>query len=181
VRITPTRVPDVQVIDPVVHGDARGYFMETWRADTFAAAGIHADFRQDALSHSVKGTLRGLHYQVQNTQGKLIRVARGEIYDVAVDLRRSSATFGCWTGERLSASNRRGLWIPPGFAHGFYVLADAEILYKLTDVHSPEYERRVRWNDPDLAIDWPIDSGAPMIVSEKDTNGFCLGDAPTFP
>jgi dTDP-4-dehydrorhamnose 3,5-epimerase len=171
---------DVRTVDPIVHGDERGFFMETWRASEFAEAGINEAFAQDAISRSVRGVLRGLHYQIQRPQGKLVRVLIGEVFDVAVDLRRSSPSFGQWIGERLSAANRRALWIPPGFAHGFYVLQNAEILYKLTAVWAPQHERRLLWNDPEIGISWPIATDAPPIISNQDAAGAPLRSAECF-
>ncbi len=181
-RFTPTEIPDVVLVEPVVHGDARGFFMETWHAARFAAAGIDARFVQDNHSRSVQGTLRGLHYQLCHPQGKLVRVVQGEVFDVAVDLRRGSPTFARWVGLRLSARNKRMLWIPAGFAHGFYVLSEeAEFVYKCTDYYAPECERCLRWDDPDLAIDWPLIEGAAPLVSAKDAAGAWLGEAEVFP
>jgi len=177
----PTILPDVIIIDPVVYGDERGFFMETYRETAFAAAGISTNFVQDNHSGSVQGTLRGLHYQIQQSQGKLVQVVSGEIFDVAVDLRRSSPTFGKWLGEVLSAENKRQLWIPPGFAHGFYVLSDwANVIYKVTDYYAPEWDRTLLWNDPDIRIAWPLVDGADLHISAKDSNGKRLGDVDTF-
>lgn len=164
-----TSIPGVVLVEPRVFSDERGVFLETWRRDRFAAAGITADFVQDNHSRSVRGTLRGLHYQVQRPQGKLVRVIRGEVFDVAVDLRPGSPTFGRWIGERLSAENKRMLWLPPGLAHGFYVLSDvAESAYKCTDYYSPDLERALRWDDPDLGIDWPLLDGVEPVLSRRD-------------
>jgi dTDP-4-dehydrorhamnose 3,5-epimerase len=177
----PTAIPEVIRIEAHVFGDARGFFMETYRADQMAAAGIVVHFVQDNHSGSQKNILRGLHYQIRQAQGKLVRAASGEIFDVAVDLRRSSPTFGRWTGEILSADNKRMLWIPPGFAHGFYVLSDwAEVLYKATDYYSPEWERTLLWNDPALGIRWPIPPGLEPILSSKDASGVRLADAEVY-
>lgn len=164
-----TEIPDVLVIKPRVFKDARGYFMETYRSDLFAAQGLPTDFVQDNMSSSVKGTLRGLHYQLAPfAQGKLVRVLRGAVYDVAVDLRRASPTFGKWVGVILSEENRLSMFIPEGFAHGFYVLSDtAEFHYKCTRLYAPQAERGIIWNDPDLAVDWPI-QGNELILSSKD-------------
>jgi dTDP-4-dehydrorhamnose 3,5-epimerase len=162
----PTPLNGVVLIEPRVFEDARGFFMETYRADRFKEGGIDLPFVQDNHSRSCKGTLRGLHYQIEHPQGKLLRVVSGEIFDVAVDLRRGSPTFTRWHGERLSSDNRLQLYIPPGFAHGFCVLSDsAEIVYKCTDVYSPGGERAIRWNDPELAIGWPV---AEPLLSSKD-------------
>jgi len=180
-KITPTSLPEVLLIEPRVFGDERGFFFESFNARSFAeAAGITTPFVQDNHSRSARNVLRGLHYQVQQTQGKLVRVTAGAVYDVSVDLRRSSPTFGQWTGTTLSAENWRMLWIPPGYGHGFLVISDAaEFLYKSTDFWAPAHERCVRWNDPQLAIDWPL-QGAP-IVSAKDQQGLLLKDAEVFP
>jgi dTDP-4-dehydrorhamnose 3,5-epimerase len=165
--------------DPKVFGDQRGFFLESWNKRAFAAAGIGAHFVQDNHSRSGRHVLRGLHYQLRQAQGKLVRVIAGEIYDVAVDIRRASATFGRWVGERLSADNRRMLWIPPGFAHGFLVVSEAaEVLYKATDYYAPEHERTIAWNDPELAIAWPL-TGTP-ILSAKDASGTRLRDAEVY-
>ena len=178
----PARIPDVVVIKPEVFGDDRGFFMETWEARRFAKAGIDVEFVQDNHSKSSQGVLRGLHYQIRRPQGKLVRVVAGEVFDVAVDLRRSSATFGMWVGSFLSADNRRMLWIPPGFAHGFYVTSrSAEFVYKCSAFYAPEDERSIVWNDPDLAIDWPLINGKPPTVSQKDSQGISLKDAETYP
>lgn len=181
-QFLPTRIPDVVLIKPRVFGDERGYFMETWQERKFADAGMEAHFVQDNHSRSGKGILRGLHYQIQQAQGKLVRVISGAVFDVAVDIRRSSATFGQWVGVILSAENKDMLWVPPGFAHGFYVTGDhAEFLYKCTDFWAPEYERTLLWNDRDLGIDWPIPTHAAPMMSEKDREGIRLRDADTYP
>src|SRR5215510_2236489 len=160
-KVTPTGLPEVQLIEPRVFGDSRGFFFESWNEREFERAGIRARFVQDNHSRSGKGVLRGLHYQIRQPQGKLVRVIEGEIFDVAVDVRRSSSTYGKWESVRLSAQSKSMLWIPVGFAHGFYVLSDfAEVLYKTTDFYSPESERCIAWNDPDIGIGWPL-SGAP--------------------
>lgn len=175
-------IPDVMLVTPDRFDDARGYFMETWHARTFAAAGVDVDFVQDNQSGSHAGVLRGLHYQVVRPQGKLVRVVSGEIFDVAVDLRHSSPTFGRWVGEHLSAANRRQIYVPPGFAHGFLVTSEsAEVAYKCTDYHDPQHERTLRWNDPDVGIDWPLRTGAEPILSAKDQAGRRLADAETYP
>ena len=180
-KITRTSIPDVVIIEPQVFGDARGFFFESFnqrRAEE--ALGRPLAFVQDNHSRSVRGVLRGLHYQQPNPQGKLVRAVAGEIFDVAVDLRRSSPRFGRWTGVALSAENKRQLWIPEGFAHGFLVLSEvAEFLYKTTDYYAPEHERCIRWDDPALAIAWPS-AGAPPQVSAKDARGLALADAPLF-
>lgn len=174
-------IPDVVLVKPRVFGDARGYFFEIWEARKFAQAGIAATFVQDNYSRSVKNTLRGLHYQIQQPQGKLVRVTHGEVFDVAVDLRRSSPTFGCHVAAILSADNKQQLWIPPGFAHGFYVLSEsAEFFYKCTDYYALEHERTLSWCDPRLAIAWPLGK-EPPILSAKDQHGRALIDADCYP
>ncbi|BDG03417.1 dTDP-4-dehydrorhamnose 3,5-epimerase [Anaeromyxobacter oryzae] len=180
-KVTPTRVPDVLVLEPRVFGDARGYFFESYNRKVLeAAVGRPLGFVQDNHSLSTRNVLRGLHYQLPNPQGKLVRVVRGEVFDVAVDLRRGSPTFGRWTGTLLSAENRRQLWIPEGFAHGFLTLSDeAEFLYKTTEYWQPQHERCIRWDDPDLGIDWPL-RGGPPVVSAKDAAGSRFSDAVVF-
>lgn len=179
-RATPLALPEVLLFEPKVFGDERGFFYESFNQKVFEeAVGKPVHFVQDNHSRSAQGVLRGLHYQVKQTQGKLVRVTHGEVFDVAVDLRRSSANFGKWVGVHLSASNRAQLWVPEGFAHGFVVLSEsAEFLYKTTDYWAPEHERSVAWDDPDLAIDWPI-SAAPTL-SAKDANAPRLMDAEVF-
>ena len=176
-----TAIPDVLVLEPRVFGDERGFFFESWNRGAFAKiVGAEVDFVQDNHSRSTRGVLRGLHYQVQKAQGKLVRVVAGEVYDVAVDLRRSSPTFGRYAAERLSAENRRMMWVPAGFAHGFLVLSDfAEFLYKTTDYYAPEHERTLLWNDPALGIAWPLE-GAP-VLKPKDAEGLRLAQAETYP
>jgi dTDP-4-dehydrorhamnose 3,5-epimerase len=179
VIVTPTAITDVLLIEPKVFGDARGFFLESWNAKVFAEAGIPASFVQDNHSRSPRGVLRGLHYQIRQPQGKLVRVVAGEVFDVAVDLRRASSTFGRWVGERLSADNKRMLWIPPGLAHGFLVLSEsADFLYKTTDYYAPEHERVLAWNDPELGIKWPL-AGTPTL-SARDAAGTRLNDAELF-
>jgi dTDP-4-dehydrorhamnose 3,5-epimerase len=175
-----TAIPDVLVIEPAVFGDARGFFYESWNRRAFSTlVGRDVDFVQDNHSASARGVLRGLHYQVRQAQGKLVRVVAGEVFDVAVDLRRSSPTFGRSVSEVLSAENRRMMWVPPGFAHGFLVLSErAEFLYKTTDYYAPEHERTLLWNDPALAIAWPL-AGAP-VLKPKDAAGIPLAEAETF-
>lgn len=182
-KVTPTaKIPDVLVIEPTVHKDERGFFLESWHEERLAAKGLEAHFVQDNHSRSVRGTLRGLHYQMDSPQGKLVRVVSGEVYDVAVDLRRSSPTFGRWVHEGLSAENHKQLWIPPGFAHGFYVLSEqADLLYKCTTYYAPTHDRTLRWDDPDLAIDWHLVGGHPPLLSAKDASAPLLRDAPTYP
>jgi len=180
-KIISTRIAEVKLIEPKVFGDSRGFFMETYQKLKLEASGISADFVQDNHSGSSKGILRGLHYQVRSAQGKLVRAVAGEIFDVAVDLRKSSPTFGKWVGERLSAENKHALWVPPGFAHGFYVLSDwAEVLYKATDYYAPEWERSIRWDDPQIGIDWPLVDGKKPILSKKDAEGVAFKDAEVF-
>jgi dTDP-4-dehydrorhamnose 3,5-epimerase len=180
-QFTPTCVPDVILIEPKVWGDARGFFMETYHFERFSAAGIAATFLQDNHSGSQQGTLRGLHYQIRQLQGKLVRVTAGEVFDVAVDLRRSSPTFGRSVGVLLSADNKRMMWLPPGFAHGFYVLSEwAEVNYKATDYYAPEWERTLLWNDPVLGIEWPLLTGKPLLLSQKDQAGTPLAEADCY-
>ena len=176
-----TEITDVKIIEVDVFGDERGFFMETFRVDEFVKKTGAKPFVQDNHSKSTKGILRGLHYQQQQTQGKLVRVTSGEVYDVAVDMRKSSSTFGQAVGVVLSAENKRQLWVPEGFAHGFYVMSEsAEFVYKCTDYYHPESEVSVRWDDSELAIDWPlIDGGTPQL-SAKDVKGFSFQDAPKF-
>ena len=170
----------VITVIPKVFGDARGYFMETWQSRRFRDAGIEADFVQDNFSQSSKGTLRGLHYQIKQPQGKFVRVVSGEVFDVAVDLRKSSPNFGKWVGEILSAKNKHQLWVPPGFGHGFLVLSEmAEFEYKCTDYYAPEFERSIRWDDPDIGIDWPLTAGEQLVLSDKDAAAPFLKDAET--
>jgi dTDP-4-dehydrorhamnose 3,5-epimerase len=176
-----TNIPEVLLFQPRLFGDERGFFMETFRSDLFAGSGITGPFVQDNHSGSQQGILRGLHYQIRQAQGKLVRTIAGEIFDVAVDLRRSSATFGRWVGALLSAKNKKQIWIPPGFAHGFYVLTElAEVVYKTTDYYAPEWERSLLWNDPALGIEWPLLNGRPPILSEKDSHGKLLAEAELF-
>jgi len=177
----PTAIPEVVRIEPHVFDDSRGYFLETYRADRMAAAGIPDHFVQDNHSGSRKNTLRGMHYQIRQAQGKLVRAVSGEVFDVAVDLRRSSPTYGLWVGEVLSADNKKMLWMPPGFAHGFYVLSDwAEVLYKATEYYSAEWERTLIWNDPTISIRWPIPIGAEPVLSLKDASGARLADVEVY-
>lgn len=177
---SPLAIPDVILIEPDVYRDHRGFFLESWQKMKFQSAGVGMEFVQDNHSSSVKNVLRGLHYQIQQPQGKLIRAIRGEVFDVAVDLRRESPTFGKWVGAILSADNFQMLWIPPRFAHGFLVLSEnAEFVYKATDYYAPEYERSILWNDPDIGIDWNL-GGTEPILSEKDMRGLRLKDAEVF-
>ena len=170
-KVTPTAIPEVLVIEPKVFGDDRGFFFESFNQKAFqAATGLDVAFVQDNHSKSAKNVLRGLHYQVLHPQGKLVRVVQGEVFDVAVDIREGSKTYGKWVGEILSAENKKQFWVPPGFAHGFLTLSDtAEFLYKTTDYYAPEHERSILWNDRVLAIDWPL--LAPPVLSAKDIRG----------
>ena len=178
--VTPTSLPEVLILEPKVFGDARGFFFESFNARDFAqSTGLDVQFVKDNHSKSAKGVLRGLHYQIEHPQGKLVRVTQGEVFDVAVDLRRSSPTFGKWEGVVLSAENKRQLWVPPGFAHGFLVTSDsAEFLYKTTDYYHPEFECSLLWNDATVGVQWPIDA-APLLAA-KDMAGRPLGQAATF-
>jgi dTDP-4-dehydrorhamnose 3,5-epimerase len=177
-----TDIPEVILIEPQVHEDSRGFFMETYHHEEFARAGIDCSFVQDNHSRSMQYTLRGLHYQIRHVQGKLVRVTAGAVFDEAVDLRRSSPTFGKSIGIQLSAENKRQLWMPPGFAHGFFVLSEwAEVLYKTTDYYDPEAERVVTWNDPALNIPWPIPPGESPILSPRDQAGKPLREAEVYP
>ena len=180
-QIQATSIPDVVIIEPTVFGDERGFFYESFNARQFAQqTGVEANFVQDNHSKSSRNVLRGLHYQLQQTQGKLVRVTAGEVFDVAVDIRKSSPTFGRWVGVVLSGENKRQLWIPPGFAHGFAVTSDsAEFLYKTTDYWAPEFERSIMWNDPAIGIDWP--AGLAPVLSGKDQQGRLLADSEVFP
>lgn len=176
-----TEIPDIMLLKPKVFGDERGFVLETFRANQFEQECSDIQFVQENHSGSKKGILRGLHYQIQHPQGKLLRVVVGEIYDVAVDIRRSSPTFGKWVGVHLSAQNRFQLWVPPRFAHGFLVLSDwAEVLYKVTDYYAPEYERSLAWNDPQIGIEWPLDDGQLPVLSEKDRAGVPLQFAESY-
>ncbi|MDX1694521.1 MAG: dTDP-4-dehydrorhamnose 3,5-epimerase [Ketobacteraceae bacterium] len=179
-QVINTPINDVYLFQPRVFGDERGFFMETFRQSWLEELGIQAGFVQENHSLSGRGILRGLHYQIRQPQGKLVRVIRGEVFDVAVDLRRSSPTFGQWVGEYLSADNHRIMWVPPGFAHGFYVTSDsAEFVYKCTDYYAPEHERTLAWNDPEIAVNWPVKE-EPPILSAKDQQGVAFSEAETF-
>lgn len=179
-KFIPTQIPDVILIEPKIFQDERGFFLESYQRNHFRAAGIDADFVQDNHSKSRQGTLRGLHYQIKHPQGKLVRVTSGEIFDVAVDLRRNSPTFGKWVGDFLSADNKKMLWVPAGFAHGFFVTSpSAELLYKATDYYTPEWERTIAWNDPTINISWPIQNEGP-VLSPKDRTGKMFLDADVF-
>ena len=178
-KIVETPLPGVLLLEPKTHGDARGFFVETFHAERYAAAGITGSFVQDNWSRSTRGTLRGLHFQEPRAQGKLVRVGIGEVFDVAVDVRRGSPTFGRWFGALLSEENKRQLWVPPGYAHGFCVTsASADFLYKCTNVYSPADERGVRWDDPAIGIEWPI---AEPLLSARDSKAPLLADAPLLP
>jgi len=180
-NVIPTAIEDVLVLVPQIHGDHRGYFMETWRKSELESLGIKTGFVQDNQSRSVQKTLRGLHYQLDHPQAKLVRVIAGEIFDVVVDLRKNSKTFAHWVGETLSAENRKQLWVPAGFAHGFYVLSEfAEIVYKCTEYYYPEDDRSLLWNDPELAIQWPLLDQQPLL-SEKDRTAVPLGQSALYP
>lgn len=174
-----TAIPDVFMIEPKVFGDDRGFFLESYNRRSLVSLGIVYEFVQDNHSRSARGVLRGLHYQIRQPQGKLVRVVAGEVFDVAVDLRHASPTFGQWVGMTLSSENKRMAWIPPGFAHGFYVTSDyAEVLYKATDYYAPEHERSLLWNDPAIGIEWPLSSEP--LLSEKDRKGTLLKDAEVY-
>jgi dTDP-4-dehydrorhamnose 3,5-epimerase len=178
----PTRLPEVILIKPRVFGDARGFFFETWQEREFAAAGIAMPFVQDNHSHSGRHTLRGLHFQIEQPQGKLVRVTRGEVFDVVVDIRRSSPRFGHWVGVVLSDTNHHMLWVPPGFAHGYLALSEKiDFLYKCTDYYAPQHERAIRWNDPQLGVQWPLPAGVAPILSGKDAVAPLLREAETYP
>jgi dTDP-4-dehydrorhamnose 3,5-epimerase len=179
--IIAAEIPDIKILKPIIYKDIRGFFMETYHQEKYAQMGIHHPFVQDNHSGSNQGVLRGLHYQIRHPQGKLIWMVEGEIFDVAVDIRRSSATFGQWFGMILTAESKCQLWIPPGFAHGFYVLSTwAEVIYKTTDFYTPQWERTLLWNDPVIGIRWPIVNGEPPQVSEKDSQGSLLQSAELF-
>lgn len=179
VNVTPTSIPDVLVIEPRVFRDDRGFFKETYERNRYSENGMRLEFVQDNVSQSSRGTLRGLHYQIEHPQGKLVQVLRGAVFDVAVDMRRRSPTFGKWVGATLSAENHRQIYIPPGFAHGFCVLDDvAEVFYKCTDFYFPDHERTLMWNDPEVGIEWPFDRQP--VLSEKDARGMSFSDADVF-
>ena len=178
--ISHSKIPEVIIIEPRIFEDERGFFFESYQKEHFTEAGIPFDFVQDNHSKSGQGTLRGLHYQIQQAQGKLVRAVRGEIFDVAVDIRKGSPTFGEWVGNYLSARNKQMLWVPPGFAHGFYVTSpEAEVLYKATDYYNPKWERTIAWDDPDINIEWPINNSTP-ILSVKDQAGTPLKEAEVY-
>jgi dTDP-4-dehydrorhamnose 3,5-epimerase len=179
-KVTVTRIPDVLIIEPKVFGEERGFFYESFNQKAFQeATGLDVEFVQDNHSKSAKNVLRGLHYQIQQPQGKLVRVVQGEVFDVAVDIRKSSPTYGQWVGEILSADNKKQLWVPPGFAHGFVVLSEtAEFLYKTTDYYAPQFERSLLWNDPEVGIEWPFEE-TPTLAA-KDAAAFCMCEADFF-
>jgi dTDP-4-dehydrorhamnose 3,5-epimerase len=180
-QLIDTKIPDVKIIEPQVFGDDRGFFMETFRASLFDKLTGGKPFVQDNHSKSSQGILRGLHYQMQQTQGKLVRVVQGEVFDVAVDMRENSATFGQWVGEVLSADNKKQLWVPEGFAHGFYVMSEsAEFVYKCTDYYAPEHDRSLKWDDAIVGINWPLVDGKAPLLSDKDKAGKSLQDADKF-
>jgi dTDP-4-dehydrorhamnose 3,5-epimerase len=177
-EFVPMRIPDVVLIKPTVFGDARGFFAETWQAQKFSAAGLPQTFVQDNHSHSGQWVLRGLHYQVRQTQGKLVRVSRGSVFDVAVDVRAHSPTVGQWVGAELSDANHHMLWVPPGFAHGFLTLtADVDFLYKCTEYYAREHERVIRWDDPAIGIEWPLPAGVRPQLSARDAHGTYFEEA----
>ena len=181
-RFTPTELPDVVLVEPTIHEDGRGFFLESWSSRVFAEVGIDARFVQDNHSRSSLGSLRGLHYQTPCAQGKLVRVVIGRVFDVAVDLRASSPTFGRWVGRWLSDENHRMLWIPTGFAHGFYVASEiADFVYKCTDFYDPDHEHTLRWNDPEVGIEWPLLDDRPPVLSGKDAAGAGLRETELFP
>ena len=180
-KVVNTSIPDVKIIEAQVFGDERGFFMEIFRASIMDELTGGKPFVQDNHSKSAQGILRGLHYQMQQTQGKLVRVVQGAVFDVAVDMRKDSATFGQWVGEVLSAENKKQLWVPEGFAHGFYVMTEsAEFVYKCTDYYAPEFDRSLKWNDPEVGIEWPLVDGKQPLLSEKDESGKSFMEADTF-
>jgi len=181
VKFIQTAIPEVVVVEPQVFGDERGFFMETFRASLMDELTGGKPFVQDNHSKSAHGILRGLHYQIQNPQGKLVRVVSGQVFDVAVDMRKNSPTFGKWVGEILSADNKRQLWVPEGFAHGFYVMSDsAEFVYKCTDYYAPEYDRSMKWDDPQIGIEWPLVDDKAPVLSAKDESGKSFAEADVF-
>ncbi len=181
-QIIDTALKDVKILEPKVFGDERGFFLESWNRQLFADNALPTEFVQDNHSRSQQGVLRGLHYQIKNPQGKLVRVTQGEVYDVAVDMRKSSPQFGQWVGVSLSESNRRQLWVPPGFAHGFYVVsASADFQYKCTDYYAPEHERSLLWNDPAVGIEWPLVADAEPVLAAKDAAALSLANCDYYP
>jgi dTDP-4-dehydrorhamnose 3,5-epimerase len=182
VKFEPTRLPEVLLITPRVFGDDRGHFYETWQERSFTDAGISHRFVQDNHSHSAQYTLRGLHFQIQQSQGKLVRVTRGEVFDVAVDIRRASPRFGQWVGVTLTDRNHQMLWVPPGFAHGYLALTErVDFLYKCTDFYAPQFERAIRWDDPTIGVQWPLPAGVTPTLSSKDAVAPALEDAEVYP
>jgi dTDP-4-dehydrorhamnose 3,5-epimerase len=180
-KFIPSAIPDILIVEPLLRGDERGFFMETFQARLFSEAGIPVNFVQDNHSGSRQNILRGLHYQIRHAQGKLFRVIAGEVFDVAVDLRRSSPTFKRWTGLTLSARDKRQVWVPPGFAHGFYVMSEwAEVIYKTTDFYAPDWERTLIWNDPEINIRWPLLDNRLPTLSAKDSQGLPFGQIELF-
>jgi len=181
-QIIDTSLDGVKILEPKVFGDERGFFLESWNQQLFAENNLPAQFVQDNHSRSQQGVLRGLHYQIKNPQGKLVRVTQGEVFDVAVDMRKSSAQFGQWVGVTLSETNRRQLWVPPGYAHGFYVVsASADFQYKCTDYYAPEHERSLLWNDPAVGVEWPIISGTEPVLAAKDAAATLLDQCDFYP
>ncbi len=180
-KVLRTALNEVKIIEPEMFGDERGFFLETWNREKLAALGLASDFVQDNHSRSSHGVLRGLHYQIKHPQGKLVRITRGEVFDVAVDMRRSSPQFGKWVGVLLSEANNRQLWVPEGFAHGFYVVSDsADFQYKCTDYYHPEFERCLKWNDVEVGIEWPISPGTEPKLAARDAAGLTLSQCDTF-
>lgn len=181
-KMIETTIAEVKIIEPNVFGDDRGYFMATWSQHDFKNQGLNLNFVQDNHSRSQQGILRGLHYQIKHPQGKLVRVVTGKVFDVVVDIRKGSATFGQWVGVELSDENHRMLWVPPGFAHGFYVISEqADFLYKCTDIYAPEHECCISWNDTNIGIKWPLVDNKPPLLSGKDKQGLSLSEAEVFP
>lgn len=180
-KVIDTDIADVKIIEPAVYGDDRGFFMETWNQKLFAENNLPTEFVQDNHSRSSQGILRGLHYQTESTQGKLVRVTAGAVFDVAVDMRKESPTYGKWVGVELSETNHRMLWVPEQFAHGFYVLSEyADFIYKCTNMYSPAHEQSLAWDDGTVGIEWPLVEGKAPALSEKDANGLSFEDAPSF-
>ena len=181
-QIIDTALADVKILEPKVFGDERGFFLESWNQQFFADNGLPAKFVQDNHSRSQQGVLRGLHYQIKNPQGKLVRVTQGEVFDVAVDMRQSSPQFGRWAGVLLSETNKRQLWVPPGFAHGFYVVSQsADFQYKCTDYYAPEHERSLLWNDERVGVEWPITGGQAPVLASKDAEGLTFENCDYYP
>lgn len=180
-KVIDTKLNDVKIIEPNVFGDERGFFLETWSDAAFIKAGLEINFVQDNHSRSAQGVLRGMHYQIKHPQGKLVRCTAGEVFDAAVDMRKSSPQFGQWVGVVLSAENKRQLWVPPGFAHGFYVMSEtADFQYKCSDIYAPEYERSLLWNDPEVGIEWPLVAGVETQLAAKDQAATILSESDVF-